>query len=422
MSTLEIDLADIDIADPALWEARFPHEELRRLRSEDRVHWHPEPGGNAGFWALTRHEDVVAVSRNAKLYLSGHGSMLEELTPEQMDARRSLIETDGRAHTRLRRIVSPLFTPRAVEAYEARARELAQELLDAAIPLGEFDWVLEVAQPLPIRVIIGILGAPVEDTDRLIELSNQMIAVDDPDYAPPPEMYREGMDPKMLPFGSPASLEVFEYGRRLADLRRADPRDDLVTRLINAEAEGERLSDEEYVNFFQLLILAGNETTRNSISHGMHAFIEHPDQLDRLAADPSLMDSAVEEVLRWASPVLYMRRTAAADHELHGKAIRAGDKLGLWYASSNYDEHAFPDPYRFDIGRDPNPHDAFGAGGVHFCLGAWLARMEIRVLLEEVLRRDLRLEQTGPVRRLRSNFVHGVKSLPVRVVRGSALA
>lgn len=422
MSTLEIDLADIDIADPSLWEQRIPHEEFRRLRHEDRVHWHPEPDGNAGFWALTRHEDCVAVSRDARNYLSGHGSMLEELTPEQMDARRSLIETDGRAHNRLRRIVSPLFTPRAVAAYEARARELAQHHLDEAIRLGRFDWVLAVAQPLPIRVIIGILGAPIEDTDRLIELSNQMIAIDDPDYAPPAEMYREGVDPKMLPFGSPASLEVFEYGRRLADARRAAPQDDLVTRLVEAEVDGERLTDDEYVNFFQLLILAGNETTRNSLSHGMHALIEHPGELDRLAADPSLMDSAVEEILRWASPVLYMRRTAAVDHELHGKQVRAGDKLALWYASSNFDEDAFPDPHRFDVGRTPNAHDAFGAGGPHFCLGAWLARMEIRVVLEEVIRRDLRLELDGPVRRLRSNFVHGVKALPVRVVRGRALA
>ena len=387
------------------------------------MHWHPwEPFGD-GFWAVTRHADVVRVSKDHETFSSARGHVaLWDLPPDALEARRSLIETDPPEHHRLRRIISPLFTPRAVQAYGDYARHLAGSLLDAAIPRGEFDWVIDVAQPLPIRVLISILGVPEEDAPRMIHLSNQMIATDDPDYAPPAESY-EGIDARLLPFGSPAALEVFEYGRRIRDDRLAHPRDDLVTRIVNAEVDGERLTDQEYVNFFQLLILAGNETTRTTISQGMLAFIQHPGQLDRLATgDDALWTTAIEEVLRWATPVVYMRRTAMRDHELHGRAIAKGDKVVLWYLSANYDEEAFADPHRFDVGRQTNPqHAAFGGGGIHFCLGAYLARLQMRILFEEVVKRDLRLELTDEPRRIRSNFVNGLKSMPVRVVRGRAL-
>lgn len=410
------DIADIDIVTPEIWEQAVPHETFRRLRREDPVHWHPEAAPHHGFWAVTKHEDVIAVSKNTAVFSSGAGlTMLEEVEPESIEKRRSLIDSDAPMHNHLRRIVSPLFTPKAIAAHEAYARTVAGRLLDAAVEKGEFDWVLDVAEPLPITVLLSILGVPSADADRMIALSNQMIAIDDPDYAPDYDSLPPHINPKDLPFGSPASYHVFEYGRALGAERRAHPQDDLVSRLVHANVDGDSLTDDEYCNMFQILILAGNETTRTTLTHGMKAFVDNPDQFERLRNDPSLMDAAVEEIVRWATPVLYMRRTALADTELGGKEIRAGDKVLMWYISANYDEDVFDDPYTFDIARNPNPHHGFGGGGPHFCLGAWLARLQIRVMFEEILKRDLRLEATAPARRVRSNFVNGVKSMPVRV-------
>ncbi len=416
MASTTDDLSQIDILSPELWEEAVPHAAFAVLRARSPVHWHPEPAPNKGFWAITRHEDVVAVSKHPALYSSGAGlTMLEEVEPEALEARRSLIDTDAPDHQRLRRIVSPLFTPKAVAKFEAYARQTAGALLDAALVRGEFDWVLDVAEPLPITVLINILGAPPEDADRMIELSNQMIAIDDPDYAPDYSSLPAGVNPKHLPFGSPASYHVFEYGRKLGEERRQHPQDDLVSRLVHAEVDGESLTDDEYCNMFQILILAGNETTRTTLTHGMQAFIDHPEQFELLVNDPSLMDSAVEEIIRWATPVIYMRRTALEDVELRGQQIRKGDKVAIWYMSANRDESVFANPYTFDITRQPNPHLGFGGGGPHFCLGAWLARLQIRVIFKEFLARDVRLESNGPLRRVRSNFVNGVKSMPVRV-------
>jgi cytochrome P450 len=416
MATPTEDLSRVDLITPELWEEQVLHEEFALLRREDPVHWHPETPPNHGFWAITKHEDVVAVSKNPQVFSSGEGlTMLEEVEPESLEKRRSLIDSDAPLHQHLRRVVSPNFTPKSVNAHEAFARATAARLLDTATARGEFDWVLDVAEPLPITVLLNILGVPPEDADRLITLSNQMIAIDDPDYAPDYDSLPPGVDPKDLPFGSPASYHVFEYGRQIGEERRANPTDDLVSRLIHSEVDGDQLTPLEYCNMFQILILAGNETTRTTLTHGMKAFIDNPDQLALLKAQPELMSKAVEEILRWATPVLYMRRTAMEDTVLRGAEIAKGDKVVMWYMSANYDEDVFDDPHTFDIARDPNPHLGFGGGGPHFCLGAWLARLQIRVMLEELIARDLKLESNGPVRRVRSNFVNGVKSMPVRV-------
>jgi cytochrome P450 len=412
------ELSRVDLVTPELWEERVLHDEFALLRREDPVHWHEELAPNHGFWAITKHEDVVAVSKNPQVFSSGEGlTMLEEVEPESLEKRRSLIDSDAPLHQHLRRVVSPLFTPKAINAHEAFARATAAGLLDTATARSEFDWVLDVAEPLPITVLLNILGVPPEDADRLITLSNQMIAIDDPDYAPDYDSLPPGVDPKDLPFGSPASYHVFEYGRQIGEERRVHPTEDLVSRLIHSEVDGDRLTPLEYCNMFQILILAGNETTRTTLTHGMKAFIDNPDQLALLKAQPELMSKAIEEILRWATPVLYMRRTAIEDTVLRGAEIAKGDKVVMWYMSANYDEDVFDNPHTFDIARDPNPHLGFGGGGPHFCLGAWLARLQIRVLLEELLRRDLQLESNGPVRRVRSNFVNGVKSMPVRVTR-----
>jgi cholest-4-en-3-one 26-monooxygenase len=411
----------VDLTDPDLYEPGVPHAEFARLRAESPVYWHPEPPPGKGFWAITKHADIVDVSKRHPEFSTAAGFvLLEDLEPDAMAARRSMIETDPPEHTRLRRLVSPLFTPRAIREWEGRARTVANDLLDRALERDSFDWATDVCEPLPISVFVAIMGIDDDDAPVLARLANQLITVDDPELAPPPEAYERvrarGIEPRLLPFRSPAALDLFDFGRDLADQRRRDPKDDLITRLIQAEWDGDHLTDSEFVNFFQLLIFAGNETTRTSLQQGMLAFVDHPAELERLRAAPGLMPNAVEEILRWATPIYYFRRTALADTQIGDVPIRNGDKIIMYYISGNYDEEVFPDPLRFDVSREPPGHVVFGGGGIHYCLGAWLARMQVRVLFEEFLARNVVLEPTGPVRRLRSNFTNGLKSLPVRAV------
>lgn len=420
MATL--DLSAIELKDPDVYVDGVPHASFRALREHDPVHWHPESDG-PGFWAITKHADLVAISKDPRRFSSAARFIYyEEIDEESMAIRRSMIETDPPEHTRLRRIVSPLFTPKMVDDYRSHARAVADRLLDRAVERGSFDWVRDICEMMPIRVFVDVFGAPEADADYLAKLANMLVAVDDPDLAPPPEMYAaaraRGYEPHHLPFSSPAALELFDYAQALCDARRAEPRDDLITRLVQAEWEGDRLTDNELVNFCQLLVFAGNETTRNSLATGMHRFIEQPDQLDLLDRDRTLMRGAVEEVLRWATPIYAFRRTATEDVELRGQAIRAGDKLMLYYISANFDEEVFPDPERFDVTRDASQQVVFGGGGPHYCLGAFLARMQVETLFTAVLDRGLRFAVDGPTARLRSNFGNGFKTLPVRVVAG----
>jgi cytochrome P450 len=417
MTLVQDDLANIDVASPRVYAEGVPHETLAALRANDPVHWHPWPGNRGGFWLLTKHADVVEVGKDPETFSSQAGHIaLEDREPDALVARQSLIETDPPAHTRLRKLVSYAFTRSKVREYEEYTRSIAQELLDRAIAQGEFDFVTEISEPLPITVLISILGLPKEDGPYLIDLTSEMAASTDPDYVPDPDKYPTDVDPRLLPFGSPAAWHVFEYGRKMGEERRKRPTDDLVSRLVHAEVDGERLTDTEYSNFFELFIFAGNETTRTGISQGILALMEHPDELDRLAADQSLMPTAVDEILRYGTPIIYFRRTALRDTEIQGVSIRAGDRVALWYVSANFDEEVFADPYRFDLGRQPNPHVTFGRGGPHFCLGSFLARLEIRILLEEILARKVRFELAGPPVRLSSNFINGFSSIPVRVV------
>jgi cytochrome P450 len=417
MTLVQEDLANVDVASPKVYAEGVPHETLAALRARDPVHWHPFPGTRGGFWLLTRHADVVEVGKDPEVFSSQLGHIaLEDREPDALAARQSLIETDPPEHTRLRKLVSYAFTRSKVREYEAYTRKIACDLLDRAIGQGEFDFVRAISEPLPISVLISILGLPEEDAPMLIELTSEMAAATDPDYRPDPGKYPTDVDPRLLPFGTPAAWHVFEYGRKMGEERRRKPTDDLVSRLVHADVEGERLTETEYSNFFELFIFAGNETTRTGISQGSLALMEHPDEFDRLAADPSLMPTAVDEILRYGTPIIYFRRTATRDTEIRGVPIRAGDRVALWYVAANFDEEVFPDPYRFDVGRQPNPHVTFGRGGPHFCLGSFLARLEIRILLEEILARNVRFELTAPPVRLSSNFVNGFKSLPVRVV------
>jgi cytochrome P450 len=417
MSVALEDLANVDVASPRVYAEGVPHETLAAIRAHDPVHWHPWPGTRDGFWLLSKHADVLAIGKDPGLFSSQIGHIaLEDREPDALAARQSLIETDPPDHTRLRKLVSYAFTRSKVKEYEDYTRTIVQDLLDKAIAQGEFDWVTEISEPVPITVLISILGLPQDDAPMLIELTSEMAAATDPDYNPDPDKYPTDIDPRLLPFGTPAAYYVFEYGRRIGEERRRNPTDDLVSRLVHAEVDGERLDEKEYSNFFELFIFAGNETTRTGISQGILALMQHPEEFARLEADPSLVPTAVDEILRYGTPIIYFRRTATRDTEIRGIPIQAGDRVALWYLSANFDEDVFEDPQRFDVARRPNPHVTFGRGGPHFCLGSFLAQLEIRILLEEILARRVRFELTGEPVRLSSNFINGFKSLPVRVV------
>ncbi len=403
----------LDLADHDAFVAGVPHAGLAELRREDPVHWNEGRDGMRGFWAITRYDDIREVHRDWETFSSETGgTSLEDLAPEHVEARKSMIDMDPPRHNELRALINKGFTPRAVRKYEGTIRELFRWLLDQALPLGEFDFVHEIAAELPMRVFAEMLGAPLEDRRYLVDLGDRLLGASDPEYATPEELEAH----RHLPFSSPAALEMFAYARKLAAERRAAPRDDIVTTLATAEIDGEPLTQRELDVYFILLATAGNETTRHTISHGLLALLEHPDQLERLRADPAgLSLSAANEMLRWATPVHHFRRTATRDVELRGRTIRAGDKVTTWFVSGNRDEEVFDRPDAFDVARDPNPHMAFGPGGVHFCLGAHLARMEVQIAFEELLPRIGRVELTGPVERLRSNFFNGIKRMPVRV-------
>lgn len=403
--------ADVDLSDHDLFVDAVPHDLFALLRREDPVHWNPEPDG-AGFWAITRYADIKEVHRDWETFSSEvGGTSLQDLEPEHIEARKAMIDMDPPRHNQLRAIVAKGFTPRAVRAYEDAIRTLFRRLIDQALPKGEFDFVAEIAAELPMRVFAEMLGAPQEDRHYLVELGDRMLGNSDPELQDPEEMERY----RHLPFSSPAALEMFEYGRKLYDERRRHPKDDIVTKLVMAEIDGHKLTERELDVYFILLATAGNETTRHTISHGMLALMEHPEQMQRLREDLSLSQTAAEEMLRWATPVHHFRRTATRDVELRGQTIRKGDKVTTWFVSGNRDEEVFEDPDVFDVGRSPNPHMTFGPGGVHFCLGAHLARLEIKICFEELLPRLADIELAGKVDRLRSNFFNGIKRFPVRV-------
>lgn len=415
-NTLHDDLGDeyADLTSHDTFIRAVPHATFARLRAEDPVAWVEEEGAS-GFWAVTRYRDVIEVSKDWRTFTVQKGIRLEEMSDEEMFHRRTMMEHDPPEHARLRRLVQPGFTPKVVASYEDAFRILAGQVLDQALPKGEFDFVEEIAKELPIRLMCQLLGVPGEDADQLVEWGDRMIANTDPDFTDFVVDRDDTEEYRLLPFRSPAALEVFRYAEQAAMERRANPTDDVISGLLRSDDGSEPLTDLEFKNFFALLIVAGNETTRHTISHGLRYLIEHPEQMERLAADPAgLSASAAEEILRASSVTMHFRRTATVDTELGGKTIKAGDKILMWYPSANYDDTAFERPFTFDIARKPNDHLAFGFGR-HICLGAWLARLEVRVVFEELLKRVASIEVTGPITRLRSNFINGVKSMPVRV-------
>jgi cholest-4-en-3-one 26-monooxygenase len=367
-----------------------------------------EPGFPEWFWAISRHADIVTVSRQFQTYSSAKKGSLMHEDRADLDVARLMIDTDPPEHTRLRTQVNRGFTPRAIRMMEDHYRDVARRIVADAVEQGDVEFVTKVSAELPLIAIAEMLGVPVEDRHKVFDWSNRLVGSQDPDYSG-----GEGDN-------SNAMVELYSYYHALAAEKRKTPRNDIITILLGLDQEGnelpnDRLTDHEFDLFMLLLTVAGNETTRNGISHGMLALIDHPGEWARLKADPTLVDSAVEEMLRWGSPVLNFRRTATCDVELHGTQIKEGEAVVMFYASANRDEDVFEDPFTFDITRSPNPHLTFGGGGPHFCLGANLARMEMRILFQEIVKQVGTIEQTGPISRLRSSFVHGIKSLPVRL-------
>ena len=394
-----------------------PHATFARLRRDEPVAWYDEADG-AGFWAVTRYRDIIDVSREPSTYTSTEGIRLEEMDPEETAARRTLMETDPPEHTRLRRLVNRGFTRKAVTEYEASIRELAVEVCDEAIERGEMDFVEVVAKQLPMRMLGRLLGLPDADGAHLVDLGDQLIANSDPEFTEHVVDLTDTEAYRLLPFRSPAAIELFDYAQDQADQRRACPTGDIVSRLLEPTTDGAPLTDLEFKNFFTLMVAAGNDTTRYTMAAGMKALLDRPALVTRLhGTDPAseTWDNLAEEILRWGSVTMHFRRTATADTELAGQPISTGDKVVVWYISGNFDDRQFAEPYRFDIDRSPNDHMAFGRGGPHLCLGAWLARLEVKVLFQELTSRIVAAEQTDNVERLRSNFISGIKHLPVRL-------
>jgi len=395
---------DIDLIEPDQWTRGVPHEQLAWLRSDAPVYWHEtdEPG-MSGFWALTRHADVQAANRDIDRFSSERGGVfLHEQTQEQRDLFKSIIETDRPEHTRLRRLVNRGSTPRAIAQFEASYRQAVRDVLAGVVARGSFDWVTDVATVLPAYAISELLGVPVEDRPQVTEWTNIISGATDPEFA-------ADADAPMH-----AAIALYSYGTQLAEQRRIEPRDDIVTSLIT-EVDDDALGAHEFEVFVLALAVAGNETTRTAMSQGMLALLDHPEQMALLRSDPSVAPTAADEIIRWSTPIVYFRRTATCDIELHGVTIEENDPVALYFLSANYDDTVFADPYRFDITRSPNPHVSFGGGGPHYCLGAHLARFEIQVLLEELLGHTATVDQAGDAVRLRSSWINGLKHLPVTV-------
>jgi cholest-4-en-3-one 26-monooxygenase len=397
-----------DFTDPALWESRNPVQEFAELRRTAPVWWNAQTdaqsGGfrDGGYWVITKHEDIKEISRNPELFSSQRkGSVIRlpgEVTPEQIELTGALLlNMDPPKHTKIRRIISKGFTPRAVEGLRAALAERAAAIVHAAREAGGGDFVEQVACELPLQAIAELVGVPQQDRRKLFDWSNQMLNYDDPEYG----------DATTTDASSTAAMEILGYAWNMAEQRRAEPAGDIVSTLVHADLDGESLGSDEFGFFVILLAVAGNETTRNAITHGMKAFIDNPDQWELYKRQRPR--TATDEIVRWATPVTVFQRTATADTELGGQLIRAGERVGLFYSSANFDEDAFERPFSFDIMRDPNPHLAFGGTGTHFCVGANLARLEIDLIFNAIADVMPDLSQVSEPQRLRSGWINGIK-------------
>jgi cholest-4-en-3-one 26-monooxygenase len=399
-------LADIDVYNLDQYVEAVPHDQFRRLRAQAPVFRHPDPESEIGYWALTAHADVVFVSRNPELFSSHEKTaMINEYIPEQIDQQRMfMLNQDPPDHTRTRSLVNRGFTPRMIARLEERIQSTCDDIVSLALAKGEGDFVTLCAAELPLIVIAELMGVPLEDRHKVFDWSNRMVGGEDPEYGVSEEQRFD------------AAAEMWAYASALAEEKRKEIKDDIVSKLITPDEAGNVLSELEFDLFFMLLAVAGNETTRNAISGGMQALMENPEQWKKLQDDPSLIPSAADEIVRWVTPVNLFRRTAMQDVEVGGVPIKKGEKVVIYYTSANRDESVFTNPDTFDIAREPNPHVGFGGGGPHFCLGRHLAKLELECLFRSLITQVDHVELIMGPRRLRSNFINGIKEMTVRFV------
>ena len=416
MQPTPVPLAECDLANLDAFQYGNVFGMFDTLRRESPVHWTPEHDGGKGFWSVTRYEDIEFVDKNPDIYTSTHFVNLEEAPLEYQELRRSILESDGPRHQALRKLLMRDFSVAQLRRYEEFLRDLVRISIDAAFAKQDVDFVDAIAADFPINALARLMAVPDDMIPQLISWGNEIVGFSDPEFARVLVDSEEAKQWTHLPFRSPVSLEIFEYGRKLARERKDGDGDDLVSKLVNRIPEdGIPLSQEHFDNYFLLLVVAGNETTRQAMTLSMKALMDNPDQLQYFLDNMDKSQQMVEELSRYASPVYHFRRTATQDTVLNGQQIKEGDKVVMWWASGNRDEERFEDPYRLDLTRWPNDHLTFGKGP-HACMGANLARLEIKILFEELLPRLGSITQTGEMERVRSNFVRGIKRFPVRMI------
>lgn len=407
---------NVDLSSQDAFNAGLPVATFARLRRDDPMAWHDMSGGGKGFWNVTRHADLLELNRRADLLSSAHGIRMEDQSDAEVEARKTFQETDPPEHRAFRALVAGAFSRSTVAGFEGQIRKIVTDLLDVALAAGEFDAVDAIARRLPMQMLAQIMGVPQADGAWLVEKGDALISNADPDYT---DFVIDRVDTdayRFLPFRSPSAVELFDYADNL--LNRMDAGEQIgVLNLVREEtSHGTRMSRDAFKNFFCLLVAAGNDTTRYSISATIHALANDPALLRQIQSDDfGSWDEATDEMIRWASPTSHFRRTATRSFAYHGKQVQAGDKVILWFASGNRDETAIADPDRIDLTRRRNPFLSFGQGGPHICLGMWLAKLEVKIVMQELARRLRSLEQIAPHSYLRSNFIHGIKHLPIRV-------
>ena len=420
------DQGEIDLAAHDNFTNGVPHNFFAKLRRDQPVFWQEMPGTDGkgkGFWSITRHADIMQINREYQDYSSAHGIRMEDQTEEEYLARRTFQETDPPEHTRMRMIVSRAFSRPVVLEYENQIREICVDVIENALKNGKIDATKQIARQIPMRVLGQILGAKSDDFEWLVEKGDQLIANTDPDFTKYVLDLTDTEEYRLMPFRSPAGIELFDYAQKLmAEKQRKGDNAGVLNLVLQPDENGNQISAQEFRNFFCLLVAAGNDTTRYSIAASLYALASRPALVDQLQIaavtgnnDSEIWALAADELIRWASPTMHFRRTAKRDIELHGKTIKKGDKVILWFVSGNRDETVFDQPHELNFTRNPNPHIAFGQGGVHVCLGMWLARLEVRVFLQEWIARVGRVELTAPHQYLRSNFIGGIKSLPMAI-------
>lgn len=393
-----------------------PHNTFSRLRREDPVSWSEWSGGK-GFWSITRHADILDLNRQTDLMSSAQGIRLEDQTYEEYLARRTFQETDPPEHMKTRVKLAKAFSKPVMARFEDQIRDICDDILDEVLELGTFDATKQIARQLPMRMLGQILGTPDEDLPWLVEKGDALIANTDADFTDHVLDKMTTDEYRLMPFNSPAGAELYDYGRKLmADKARRGDTSGVLNLILQPGPDGSVMSETEFRNVFCLMVAAGNDTTRYALAAGIQALCHQPELLAQMQSG-TVWETAPDEILRWATPTTYFRRTATRDHDMHGKTIRAGDKVLYWFASGNRDETVFDDPFRVNLARSPNKHVSFGQGGPHVCLGMWLARLELRVLFQELAKRITAIEPAGAHKFLRSNFIGGIKELPVSVTR-----